>query len=70
MTDVNFQPIFDYIDEKHSEVVTKLDELQGTVHQLQASVDGLAKLVKDFRDEHIVIHHRLELLVELGQEGF
>lgn len=36
--------------------------LKDDVRNLQASVDNLAKMVKDFRDEHIVVHRRLETL--------
>jgi archaellum component FlaC len=60
--EINFQPIFDYIDEKHSEITERFDRLENRVDKLQESVDSLAKIVKDFRDEHIILHRRLETL--------
>ncbi len=32
------------------------------IRTLQTSIDGLAKLVKDFRDEHVVLYKRIETL--------
>ena len=32
------------------------------VRALQTSIDGLAKMVKDFRDEHIIMHRRIQTL--------
>jgi prophage DNA circulation protein len=46
------------------EIVLKTEflALRGDVRTLQTSIDGLAKLVKDFRDEHIVLYKRIETL--------
>ncbi len=38
------------------------------VRNLQTSIDGLAKLVKDFRDEHVIIHKRLEVLEQWAKD--
>ena len=39
-----------------------ISRVEEKVDSLITSVDGLAKLVKDFRDEHIVLHRRIEML--------
>ncbi len=65
---INFQPIFDYIDAKHSEVTERFDSLENRVDKLQTSVDSLTKMVKDFRDEHIVLHRRMEVLETWAQK--
>lgn len=46
------------------EIVSKSEffALREDVRTLQTSIDGLAKLVKDFRDEHIVLYKRIETL--------
>ena len=46
------------------DVVATKEEMR----DLQTAVDGLAKLVKDFREEHIVIHHRLEILEDWAKK--
>jgi len=55
------------------EVVATKEDLehlasQESVNRLQTSVDSLAKMVKDFRDEHVVIHHRLQVLESWAKE--
>ncbi|MDP4001289.1 MAG: hypothetical protein Q8P83_03540 [bacterium] len=50
------------MDEGFRLVAESFDDLESQVRILQTSVDNLAKLVKDFRDEHIIIHRRLEIL--------
>lgn len=40
----------------------ELGDVKDSLRTLQTSVDGLAKLVKDFRDEHIVLYKRIETL--------
>ena len=68
MTDTNLKPLFEYLDEFKSEVNDRFDKLEETQRILQTSVDALAKMVKDFRDEHIVVHRRLEVLEEWARQ--
>ena len=65
---INFQPIFDYIDEKVDPLAEDIKALNLRVDTLQTSIDGLAKMVRDFRDEHIVMHRRLEVLERWAQK--
>jgi hypothetical protein len=68
MPDNNLQPLFDYMDEMKAELKADIGRLDKKVDHLQATVDSLAKLVKDFRDEHIVMHRRLELLEKWAKQ--
>ena len=40
----------------------EMRQIEHKVDILITAVDNLAKLVKDFRDEHMVLHRRLEVL--------
>ena len=52
------------------EIALKSDfeDLKGDLRTLQTSVDNLAKMVKDYRDEHIIIHRRLEVLEQWAKQ--
>ncbi len=60
MSDNNYQPIFDYMDERFSKVENQLGEIQQGLGGLQTSVDGLTKIVRDFQDERILLVGILE----------
>ena len=60
--ETDFKPLFEYFDEKFAEHDKRFDEMAKRFDHLQTSVDNLAKMVQDFRDEHIIMHRRLELL--------
>jgi len=51
-----------YVKEDVSQVKENVAKLEVKVDTLITAVDGLVKLVKDFRDEHIVLHRRIETL--------
>ncbi|OGX06993.1 MAG: hypothetical protein A2Z88_00635 [Omnitrophica WOR_2 bacterium GWA2_47_8] len=58
----DLKAIFDYFDGQHIEYKRDATRLEQKVDTLINSVDGLAKLVKDYQDEHMVLHRRLEKL--------
>ncbi len=58
----DLKTLFDYFDEQHAEYKRDTVRLEKKVDDLLTSVDNLAKMVKDFRDEHIILHRRLEVL--------
>jgi archaellum component FlaC len=62
MADTNFQPLFEYLDDKLGDLKTDIKEIDKKVDTLQTSVDGLTKIVKDFQDEHIILRRKVELL--------
>jgi hypothetical protein len=68
MNEINFKPLFEYLDKKFGQVEADIAEVKSDVRVLKTAVDGLAKLVKDFRDEHIIIHKRLEVLEEWAKQ--
>lgn len=62
MTDVNFKPLFEYLDDKFGKLEADIAEVKKSNAQILTNVDGLAKMVKTFQDEHIIIRKRLETL--------
>lgn len=68
MTEINLKPIFDHMDEMEGRLKSEISEVKESVKLLQTSVDSLAKMVKDFRDEHVIIHKRLEILEEWAKQ--
>jgi hypothetical protein len=57
--DINFKPLFDYLDEQFADVNGRLDNLQTGQRILQTSVDSFAKSYKDNTEEIQVINHRV-----------
>lgn len=68
MPDINYKPIFDYLDEKFVANDKRFDKIEADLSGLISAVDRLAKLVQDFRDEHLIIHKRLETLEHWAKE--
>ncbi len=64
----DLKTIFDYFDQQHREYKIDLARVEQKVDTLTTAVDNLAKLVKDFRDEHIVLHRRLEVLEDWAKK--
>ena len=61
MSEVDFKPLFDYLDDFKAEVKADVQAIDEKVAHLQDSVDGLVKIVKDFQDEHIILRHQFEI---------
>ena len=59
---INFKPLFDYLDVEFKKIDVRFDQIDDKFNTLQTSVDNLAKMVKDFEQEHIIMHRRLEVL--------
>jgi archaellum component FlaC len=68
MSDINLKPLFEYLDEKFTKNDERFDKIENDIQELRAAVDRLAKMVQDFRDEHIVIHKRLEVLEDWAKQ--
>ncbi len=64
----DLKPVFDYLDDFKAEVSGRFDSLENQVHQLQTSVDGLAKWFENYRDEHIVLYRKAEILEEWAKK--
>jgi uncharacterized coiled-coil protein SlyX len=62
MTEINLQPIFDYLDEFKAEIKARFNELERRVSNLENSVDRLTKIVTTMQDEFTVINHRVDRL--------
>lgn len=62
MTDVNFKPLFEYLDEMKAELKADIAVVDQKVERTLTSVDKLALMVKTFQDEHIIMRKRLEVL--------
>ena len=62
MSDTNFKPLFEYLDEMKAELKADIAEVKKSNIQILTAVDGLAKMVKDFQEEHIIMRKRLEVL--------
>lgn len=57
--DINFKPLFDYLDEQFGEVKSDIADVGQGVHVLQTSVDSFAKSYKDNAEEIKVINYRV-----------
>ena len=62
MTDINWKPLFTYLDDMKAELKADIATVDEKVERVITSVDGLAKMVKDFQEEHIIMRKRLEVL--------
>ncbi len=63
------KPIFDYFDgfraemnQRFDDVDERFDKVDKKLAVIENSLHGLAKEVRDFRDEHIVLYHKIETL--------
>lgn len=64
MTDINFQPIFDYLDNQFKQsLMTEIrDEFNGKFNVVQISIDAVLKEVVAMRQEWATMHHRFNRL--------
>ena len=60
---------FRLVKERFDDIDERFDKLEENQRVMQTSIDNLAKMVKDFRDEHIIIHKRLEVLEEWAKQA-
>ncbi len=66
-TPINFQPIFDYMDQKELDILDKVESkvktiIQEEIGELKTSIANLAGSVKVFQDEMLVSGHRTSRL--------
>ena len=57
--DINFKPLFEYLDEQFGEVKSDIADVKQGVQVLQTSVDSFAKTYKDNTEEIKVINYRV-----------
>ena len=57
--DINFKPLFSYLDEQFGEVRSDIADVKQGVHVLQTSVDSFAKSYKDNTEEIKVANSRI-----------
>lgn len=65
MTEINFQPVFDYIDQNN--VVLKEDillEVREEIRPLKTAIANLAGDVKTIKEEMVISNHRTKRLEE------
>lgn len=60
MADINFQPLFEYLDAKFGEQDKQFTEIKASLNVLQTSVDSFAKTAKDTDEDDKATVHRLE----------
>lgn len=65
MSDINFQPIFDYIDESNKALKEDLlMEVRGEMRDVKSAIANLSAQVKKYHEEMLVSGHRLDRLEE------
>lgn len=65
MTEINFQPVFDYLDEKlesHKEEI--MTAVRAELYDIKTNLANLAGEVKDFREEMKISNFRTTRLEE------
>ncbi|OGE81701.1 MAG: hypothetical protein A3H72_03970 [Candidatus Doudnabacteria bacterium RIFCSPLOWO2_02_FULL_48_8] len=62
MSDINFKPLFEYLDDMKAELKADIAEVKESNAQILTNLDGLTKMVKTFQEEHIIMRKRLEVL--------
>jgi uncharacterized coiled-coil DUF342 family protein len=63
MTDINFQPIFDYIDESNAKLKEEiLTEVRSELRDVKTAVANLSGQVKQYHEEMLVSGHRIDRL--------
>ncbi len=60
MPKLNFQPLFEYLDEQFAEVRHELKDIKKRISTLTNAVDTALKESKDNKQELIVVNHTLE----------
>lgn len=65
MSDTNFQPIFDYIDQSNKQLKEDiLSEVREEIRDVKTSVANLSAQVKKYHEEMLVSGHRIDRLEE------
>ena len=49
----NFQPIFDYIDQKHQELLDNFGDVRGEIRAINGRLDAILALVKKLDEERL-----------------
>lgn len=63
MTQINFQPIFDYIDQNNQVLKEEIMvEVRAELRGINTRIDNLTGQVKKFNDEMLISGHRLDRL--------
>jgi len=59
MAKLNFQPLFEYLDEKFANIDERFDEVNERISTITKAIDTCMKGVKKNSDEMLIINHRL-----------
>ena len=63
MSDVNFQPVFDYIDQAKNEIKEDiLTEVKAELGDVKTSIANLSSQVQKYHEEMLVSGHRIDRL--------
>jgi uncharacterized coiled-coil DUF342 family protein len=73
MSDINFQPIFDYIDQNNQvledEIMGKVRTvLQEELGDIKTSITNLSAQVKQYHEEMLVSGHRIDRLEDWAKQ--
>lgn len=63
MTDINFQPIFDYIDKSKAELKEEImSEVRTELGEVKTAAANLSSQVQKYHEEMLVSGHRIDRL--------
>lgn len=69
MADINFQPVFDYIDEAKKEIKEDVRvELRAELRDVKTSISNLSSQVKKYCEEMLVSGHRIDRLEQWAEQ--
>ena len=67
MSEINFQPVFDYIDQSISPLKEDILSLKNDMGDVKTSLANLSAQVKKYHEEMLVSGHRVDRLEEWAQ---
>jgi hypothetical protein len=50
----NFQPVFDYIDQKHQELLENFGDVRGDIRNIDKRLDAISTMVQKLDQERLV----------------
>ncbi len=51
---MNFQPVFDYIDQKHQELIDNFGDVRGDIREINKHLDAIMTMVSKLDQERLV----------------
>ena len=69
MADINFQPVFDYIDNVKKELRDELiADVRQEMNEVKTSISNLSQQVKKYHEEMLVSGHRIDRLESWAEQ--